>query len=52
MHELLQALEEDDNDDDHTEVSLTIIPPLNYAEPVTDEDSGDEDIMNVNNGLQ
>lgn len=48
MHELLQSLEENDNDD-HTEVSLAIMPPLNYAEPVTDEDSGDENIVDINN---
>lgn len=49
MHELLQSLEDDETNDEQTEVSVAIMPPLNYCEPVTDEDSGDEDTVNISN---
>lgn len=44
----MQSLEDSD-DDGHNELALTIFPPTNACEPVTDEDSGDEDGVNINN---
>lgn len=54
MHELLQYVEDIENNVEQTKISVAIMPPVNCCEPVTDEDSGDEDIMNIGNlpGLQ
>ncbi|VEN54697.1 unnamed protein product, partial [Callosobruchus maculatus] len=49
LHEILRTLEEGVTHNEETEVSVTIMPPLNYCDPVTDEDSGDEDTVNLNN---
>ncbi|KAG5888779.1 hypothetical protein JTB14_021522 [Gonioctena quinquepunctata] len=48
LHELLQSLEDSD-DDGHNGLALTMLPPTNACEPVTDEDSGDENYVNINN---
>ncbi|KAG5874691.1 hypothetical protein JTB14_024081 [Gonioctena quinquepunctata] len=48
LHELLQSLEDSD-DDGHNGLALTMLPPTNACEPVTDEDSCDEDYVNINN---
>ncbi|XP_057660717.1 piggyBac transposable element-derived protein 3-like [Diorhabda carinulata] len=49
LNELLQIIEEDDHNEVDDEISLTIMPPKNSCEEVTDEDSGDEDHLDINN---
>lgn len=48
-HEILSILEEGDSEDDHRERLLTILPPPVNVNCPTDEDSGDEDQVSVNN---
>lgn len=50
LHALLASLEEDDNSD-KTSVDITIIPPTNDCDDVTDEDSGDEIFLPVLSNL-
>lgn len=47
-------MEDIENNVEQTEISVAIMPPVNCCEPVTDDDSGDEDIMIIVNlpGLQ
>lgn len=46
----MQSLEDiDDDGDGHNELGLTIFPSTNPCVPVTDEDSGNEDYMDINN---
>lgn len=50
LNELLLSLEEDENDlSVLNEVDIAILPPTNACQDLTDEDSGDEDMMTVNN---
>lgn len=45
LHEALTMIEDDEVDAEE----LTLLPPNNACDEVTDEDSGDEDIMDINN---
>lgn len=50
LNELLQSLEEDDQEFfNRGEIQIALQPPINACQDLTDEDSGDEDLMNVNN---
>lgn len=52
MHELLNALEDEDEDDAMlrpNEISIALMPPTNACNDVSDEDSGNEGFVNVNN---
>ncbi|KAF2905272.1 hypothetical protein ILUMI_00904 [Ignelater luminosus] len=46
---LLHMLEQNDNNGSTAEVQIAIISITNACDPVTDEDLGDEDYINVNN---
>lgn len=53
LNELLHYLEEDDDDMNavtlNSEINIALMPPTNATGDITDEDSGDEDAMTVNN---
>ena len=50
LHDVLQALEDEDNPlPNYNEINIVLQPPINYCQDLTDEDSCDEDIMNINN---
>ncbi|KAK9744115.1 hypothetical protein QE152_g8089 [Popillia japonica] len=48
LHELLQSLEEED-DVNTDEVDLVLMPPENCLADLTDEDSGDENFVSIDN---
>lgn len=45
LHDALSMLEDDEIEAD----SITLLPPVNACGNVTDEDSGDEDLIDINN---
>lgn len=50
LTDLFSILEEDDDHDVSTPIiDVAIMPPNNFCDMLTDEDSGDEDGMDVNN---
>ncbi|KAF2904418.1 hypothetical protein ILUMI_01755 [Ignelater luminosus] len=48
FHELLASLEASDPED-NTKVTINIMPPINANEDLTDEDTGNEDYVSINN---
>ncbi|KAK9696196.1 hypothetical protein QE152_g32053 [Popillia japonica] len=48
LDELLRHMEEDEFEG-NGEININIMPPIRANEDLTDEDSGDGDIMSINN---
>ncbi|KAJ8936927.1 hypothetical protein NQ318_010804 [Aromia moschata] len=48
LNDLLRSLEEDDYLLP-PEINIALLPPINSVENLTDEDSGDEEYLNINN---
>jgi hypothetical protein len=49
LTELLSLIEEDDGEVDTSPANIAILLPVNACDVLTDEDSGEEDNINVNN---
>lgn len=49
LNEIVTSLEEDDIESIHSENDIFLLPPTNANDELTDEDSGDEDSVQINN---
>ncbi|KAG8329960.1 hypothetical protein J6590_074332 [Homalodisca vitripennis] len=49
LHQLLDFIEGNDDAITNTGVNITLLPPTNATDDMTDEDSGDEDNVEIDN---
>ncbi|KAG8247660.1 hypothetical protein J6590_055606 [Homalodisca vitripennis] len=49
LHQLLDFIEGNDDAITNTRVNITLLPPTNATDDMTDEDSGDEDNVEIDN---